>query len=55
MTTDLSTFLISWATFIGFGVFVTWGNADGIENRWGKVIGITFVITCIITAARAIN
>ena len=55
MTTDLEGFLMFWAILIGFGVFVTWGNPDGIENRWGKVIGITFVIACIIVAARAIN
>ncbi len=55
MTTDLSTFLVSWAIFIGLGAFATWGNPEGIENRWFKVIGITFVINCIITASRAIT
>ena len=55
MTTDLTSFLIFWAMLIGFGVFATWGNADGIENRWGKVLGITFVIACIITAGNAIT
>ena len=47
-------FLGSWAMFAVIGALVTAGNPDEINNRWGKVIGYSFLLTCVIRAVNSL-
>jgi hypothetical protein len=41
-------FLFLWAISAGVGGFITWGNVDNLDNRWGKVFGYSFLFACVI-------
>ena len=42
--------LYQWAMFAGIGALLTWGNPDNFDNRWGKVFGYSFLLTCVLKA-----